>query len=116
MKVKSSSRNAVQPVGEEKMVVLCSSRRRSPPKERCTFSKSASSSGTECTSCLRGRSTIGKAKDFMKRVRKIIKKKRTLSTSESDVHRDFDDALDPYILAGVRQNAEKGLIQPWDEK
>lgn len=56
------------------------------------------------------------AKEFAKRVHRTIKTKQIPRAAVSDVHRGVDDKLDPYVLAGVGQNAEEVWFHLIDEE
>lgn len=45
----------------------------------------------------------------------MIETKGAQTVADFDVHRGSDDAMDPYIYAGVGQNAKEVWIQPVDE-
>lgn len=47
--------------------------------------------------------------------RKPMKTKQAPKAVELDVHRNFEDGANPYILVGIAQNAAGLWIQPADE-
>lgn len=98
-------------VEENRMIMFVPSSRSPPQKETLTSPSNASSSGTQLTLRLRAMETIANTKQFMKGVCKIIRTKLTPRFADYDVHGGFDNALDPYLLAGVGQNSEDLWIQ-----
>lgn len=81
-----------------------------------TSLSAAFSSETQSTSRLHAGATLAKTKKFMKVVRTIYETKRTSRAARSDVHRVFDDELDPHMLVEGEDNGEKYCIQPVDEE
>lgn len=69
---------------------------RSPPrKEKPTSPEGTTSSGRQRALLLRARATIVETVEFVKSVRKVIKRKQTISAAGADVNRVFNDKLDP---------------------
>lgn len=62
------------------------------------------------------RKTTAKTEKLSKGIRKILKTKRTPGTADADVRRGFYDELDPYIFAGIGQNAEEARFHPSHEE
>lgn len=91
-------------VGEEKGTKIVLSPCGPARKEQPTSPKRTSSSGMQRASRIRGMATIENTKYFLERVRKIIETKRTPQAADAEFHCCFDDKLNSYMLAGVRQN------------
>lgn len=69
--------------------------------DRPTTPKSASSSGTQCTTRVRAMISIVKTKEFVKGVHELPNTKRAPRHVDADVCRCFAEALDPFMLAGL---------------
>lgn len=76
-------------------------------EHRPASSKRASSTGSQLTPRLHAKATIARAKMLIEKVRKLFETRAASETADADVSRGFDDILDPYMLAGVEQNAVK---------
>lgn len=81
-----------------------------------TSPRKGSSSNTQPTPGSRAWVTIAKSKAFMRIVRKLVMTNRTLRFAYSDAYRGVDVSLDPYMLAGVTQNAKEVQIQSVEEE
>lgn len=74
-----------------------------PALPNCGFS-----SLTQHTPPIRATATIAKKKELVKGVHELINTNNISRTAGADTHSGFDDRLDPYMHAGVKENDLEG--------